>query len=512
MAPSVRSFGALAISCVVGLFGASSWSSGGIRPSVTIPSAAIPSGVLPPVQRLQRYLQIRTDHPQPEYYQAAAFLNQTIGELLPAATVRQVELVRGKPILLATIEGSDPSLPALLLNSHTDVVPAEADLWHWDPFAASIAFVDYEWRIYARGSQDMKCVGMQYIEALSRLMSKGWTPERNVIISFVPDEEIGGVDGLGTLVNRGKSALWQSLNVGAELDEGLPNPRSGFNVYYGERQPWWLVVEATSKPGHGALSPETSAMQIIHGVMAKALAFREAQRNMLDPDSFQNNNIGGVVGVNLAFMEGGIPSAESASGYLMNMIPSTARCGYDIRVPPHVDPKMMEAEIESWLLCSNGERCPGVEYKFVHKVNVPAMTQQDSPFWRAFSQGLAESRGQSPGPAVQPGVFFAATDARFVREVNVPSIGFSPMELMPVLLHKHDEFITVDGYLSGIKTYESILKRLGSVWPSGDDNGPDTAGVTIENAEADAQDADHRWVNADVDSALEVASRVEEEL
>lgn len=512
MTPSVTSLAALTVSCVLALLGVSSWPPGGTRPAVTIPSSVIPSAVLPAVQRLQRYLQIRTDHPKPEYYQAAAFLNTTISDLLPAASVRQVELVPGKPILLATIEGSDPSLPALLLNSHTDVVPAEADLWHWDPFAASIAFVDYEWRIYARGSQDMKCVGMQYIEALSRLMAKGWTPERNVVISFVPDEEIGGLDGLGKLVGGGKNALWQSLNIGAELDEGLPNPRAGFNLYYGERQPWWLVVEATSSPGHGALSPETSAMQIIHGVIGKALAFREAQRSMLDPDSFQNNNIGGVVGVNLAFMESGITSPVSKSGYIMNMIPSTARCGYDIRVPPHVDPKLMEAEIESWLLCSNGERCPGLEYHFVHKVHVPAMTKEDSPFWRAFTQGLAESRGQSPGPAVYPGVFFAATDARFVREVDIPSIGFSPMELMPVLLHKHDEFITVDGYLTGIKTYESILNRLGGTWPGGDDRGSEANGLNMKDAEPESQGTNLRSTNLETDAASDEANLVQEEL
>lgn len=37
---------------------------------------------------------------------------------------QQVEPVKGKPVLLATWPGRDPSLPALLLNSHYDVVPA----------------------------------------------------------------------------------------------------------------------------------------------------------------------------------------------------------------------------------------------------------------------------------------------------------------------------------------------------------------------------------------------------
>jgi aminoacylase len=462
MSPSIRSVGAFAVSCAMVLISLISTQQG----KVPFQSVTLPSTALPAVQRLQAYLRIRTDHPSPEYYEAASFLNLTISALLPNATLRQFELVPGKPILLATIIGKDESLPALLLNSHTDVVPAETDLWHYDPFAATIAFVDYEWRVYARGSQDMKCVGMQYIEALTELTANGWVPERNVIVSFVPDEEIGGLDGLGALVGDGTNALWRALNVGAELDEGLPNPKAGFNVYYGERQPWWLVVEAESNPGHGALSPETTASQLIHGVIAKALAFRDAQRKKLDPASFQSNNIGGVVGVNLVFMESGVPSGVSASGYIMNVIASTARCGFDIRVPPHVAPEELETEIEAWLECGNGERCPGLTYRFVHKVHVPDLTKETDPFWRAFTQGLAESRGEEPSPAMHPGIFFAATDARFVRETGVPSIGFSPMELMPVLLHKHDEFITVDGYLSGIRIYESILKHVGGLWPN----------------------------------------------
>lgn len=337
MTTSVRSAAALFISGVVGLLSFS-----GVinpishQPAVTLPASAIPSGVLPPIQRLQSYLQIRTDHPFPDYYGAIAFLNQTVAELLPDATVLQVELLEGKPILLVTVAGKDPELPALLLNSHTDVVPAEKHLWRWDPFAASAAFVSFEWRIYARGSQDMKCVGMQYLEALSQLTRGGWKPERNIVVSFVPDEEIGGVTGLGTFVDRGNGALFKSLNIGAALDEGLPNPKQGFNVYYGERQTWFMVVEAVSNPGHGALSPETSAGQMMSSVMSKALRYRAAQRELVEPSAFDNHNFTDMIGVNVVFMESGIPSDKSSSGFVMNMIPSKARCGIDIRVPPHV--------------------------------------------------------------------------------------------------------------------------------------------------------------------------------
>ena len=43
-----------------------------------------------------------------------------------------------KPIVLAKVEGSDPSLPRIVLNSHYDVVPAMRDMWCCDPFGAEI--------------------------------------------------------------------------------------------------------------------------------------------------------------------------------------------------------------------------------------------------------------------------------------------------------------------------------------------------------------------------------------
>ena len=36
----------------------------------------------------------------------------------------------------------------------------------------------------------MKCVCMQYLEALRRLVARGWRPRRTVHLTFVPDEEV----------------------------------------------------------------------------------------------------------------------------------------------------------------------------------------------------------------------------------------------------------------------------------------------------------------------------------
>lgn len=55
--------------------------------------------------------------------------------------------------------------------------------WTKDPFEA---FKDDTGKIYARGSQDMKSVGVQHLEAVRTLKSSGFTPRRTVHITFVP--------------------------------------------------------------------------------------------------------------------------------------------------------------------------------------------------------------------------------------------------------------------------------------------------------------------------------------
>lgn len=87
------------------------------------------------------------------------------------------------PIAVLTWAGTDLSLPGILLNSHMDVVPVFPENWKHEPFGAEI---DEDGRIFARGAQDMKCVGMQYLGALRALKKKGVQFRRTIYVSFVP--------------------------------------------------------------------------------------------------------------------------------------------------------------------------------------------------------------------------------------------------------------------------------------------------------------------------------------
>ena len=92
------------------------------------------------------------------------------------------------PVVVAKWVGTQPNLPVLLLNSHYDVVPATTTDWdtHTPPFDG----IRYDSKIYGRGTQDMKCVCIQYIEALRliRTRNPNWQPIRTLYFTFVPDE------------------------------------------------------------------------------------------------------------------------------------------------------------------------------------------------------------------------------------------------------------------------------------------------------------------------------------
>ena len=70
----------------------------------------------PAVALFREYLRIKSVQPDPDYNLCATFLTRLANELnLP---YKVIEMVKGKPIILLTWEGTAPDLPSILLNSH----------------------------------------------------------------------------------------------------------------------------------------------------------------------------------------------------------------------------------------------------------------------------------------------------------------------------------------------------------------------------------------------------------
>lgn len=112
---------------------------------------------------------------------AIGFLKKIIEDI--GLEHKTLELAANRPLLIGTWKGTDSSLPSILLNSHTDVVPVFADKWKHDPFGA---FKDEQGKIHGRGTQDMKCVTIQYLEAIKNLKAQGIKLKRTIHLTFMP--------------------------------------------------------------------------------------------------------------------------------------------------------------------------------------------------------------------------------------------------------------------------------------------------------------------------------------
>ncbi|XXG57462.1 hypothetical protein AAC387_Pa03g4607 [Persea americana] len=413
------------------------------------------------ISRFQQYLQIDTSHPYPNYSASAQFiLSQAKTLNLDSETL---EFVPGKPLLLLKWHGKNPSLPSILLNSHTDVVPAEHSKWSHPPFSGH---VDSVGNIFARGSQDMKCVGLQYLEAIRRLKRSGYEPIRTVYLSFVPDEEIGGHDGAERLAEWER---FEEMNVGVVLDEGLASTNEAYRVFYAERCPWWLVIRAFGAPGHGSKLYDNSAMENLMKSIESVRRFRAAQFDMVKAGLKAE---GEVISVNMAFLKAGTPSP---TGFVMNLQPSEAEAGLDIRVPPGADEESLEKRIaEEWAPSSRNMTFKLGQFKqrvsLRDKFGKPELTATDSsnPWWKLLEDAVKRANGKLNKPEIFP----ASTDGHYFRSRGLPAIGFSPMANTPILLHDHNEFLNQAEYLKGIEMYESIIKAYASYVESTGDKVP----------------------------------------
>lgn len=408
-----------------------------------------------PITRFQQYLRIKTAHPTPDYTSAINFLTEQ-AQSIPNLQIKTLSFSSCpnviKPLLLLTLPGSNPSLPSILFNSHIDSVPAEPHKWIYPPFAATLT---PDGKIYARGAQDDKCIGMQYLESLRNIQKDPnfKTPIRTIHVTFVPDEEIGGFDGMMKFV---ESKEFKQLNIGFMLDEGQTSINDEFRVFYADRAPWNLVIKANGNPGHGSKLFDNSAMENLMKSVELITKFRENQFDLVKAGFKMTSQ---VISVNPVYLKAGTPSP---TGFVMNMQPSEAEAGFDVRLPPTADSDMLKRRIaEEW-----APAIRNMTYEITQKgplrdfTGRPMMTSTNNsnPWWPVFEQAVVAAGGK----LAKPEILSSTTDARFMRQMGIPTLGFSPMKKTPILLHDHNEYLGASVYLEGIKVYESIMKALSS--------------------------------------------------
>ena len=145
---------------------------------------------------LRALVRLDTTNPPGNERIAADYMAEALGAHGIESVIRESAPTRAN--LVARYAGTDSAAGALLLSSHTDVVPVERAGWTRAPFSAEIA----DGCIWGRGSIDMKSKCAMDLVMMTAMKRAGMTPECDLILAAVADEEAGSEIGAKFLVER----------------------------------------------------------------------------------------------------------------------------------------------------------------------------------------------------------------------------------------------------------------------------------------------------------------------
>ncbi|XTR51795.1 M20/M25/M40 family metallo-hydrolase [Pseudarthrobacter sp. So.54] len=164
-----------------------------IHPSSTAAAPHLPTVFVPPIDAAElcaRLIRFDTTNHGEGKSAGERECAEFIAALLESAGYRPVLLAPSpeRASVVVRIEGTDRSLPGLLVHAHLDVVPAEPEQWSRDPFSGEID----DGYIYGRGASDMKDMVAMTLATLLNWSAAGIRPLRDIVVAFVADEEDKG--------------------------------------------------------------------------------------------------------------------------------------------------------------------------------------------------------------------------------------------------------------------------------------------------------------------------------
>jgi acetylornithine deacetylase len=344
----------------------------------------------------------------------------------------------GRPDVLGRMNHG--ASPALLLNGHVDVVPAEAGLWPSDPFLP----VRTDGWLTGRGAGDMKggyALGLLAVTALRQVMPEAISGELS-FLSVIEEECTGN----GTLA---------ACNAGVIADAVVVLEPTGLDLLLGGVGVLWVEIEVAGRPAHAesadrAKNPIASVPAIL-----RALAAFERQINAEyhDPEFAAiarpyNVNVGTI-----------------AAGDWASSVPGRARIGVRVGFPRAWSPDEALGRVRAAVLGAGAddpwlaESPPSVRPTGFRAEGhlLPA------GHWLADALARAHEAATGAEPARAP--IGATTDARYyLNQFGVPALAYGPQARD---IHAIGEAVELASIVTGAKTLARFIAAFfaGEVLP-----------------------------------------------
>ncbi|MCF6744068.1 M20/M25/M40 family metallo-hydrolase [Blastococcus sp. KM273128] len=416
----------------------------------------------------------------PDQVDAAAFetYRARLAELYPRTHEALEREVLGDGALLYRWRGTTGE-PPLVLMAHYDVVPVAGQEWSRDPFSGLVE----DGCVHGRGAIDDKGSMVAILEAVEALVADGFTPRRDVYLSFGNDEEVAGVGArlaVEAFTARGIRP-WAVVDEGGAVVSGMFPGVPGQVAVVGLAEKGLLDVElVTTDAGGHASSP---ALGGAPARLAKAILALEA-----DPFPARLHDV--VLGM-IDAVGRRAPLAHRAlfahAGRLRPVLASVlARAGREAgaMVRTTVAVTRLEGSRASNVLATRalahlnirialGETVqstvdrlhrvigdPSVEVRVVSGNDPSPVSRADN---EAFALISAAARATYPEAVVAPYVMVQASDARHFSQICDSVYRFMPFDLSREelsALHAADERISIAALHRGAGFFRHLVRSV----------------------------------------------------
>lgn len=396
--------------------------------------------------------------------EAAEYVGAYLEQL--GLTPQYYEPIPRRTNVAARIEGADPSLPALVLHGHLDVVPAVADDWSVDPLAGVVQ----DGMLWGRGAVDMKNMDAMILTSVADLLRAGERPARDIVLAFFADEENGGVEG-SQLVVRDRpewfAGATEAISEVGGYSIGVADSRA-YLLQVGEKALVWLRLHATGRAGHGSrLHPENAVTRLAEAVAALGRAqwpieLTATTRRLVDDlsalsglDASDPDAVAAATGPTSPFLASTFRTTTNptglTAGYKHNVIPDAASAAIDVRTLPGQEDAVL-AEIQ---------RIVGddIRIEIVHRD-----IGLEVPFAGSLVDAMVGALGRhDPGVPVLPYLMGGGTDNKALAELGIAGYGFAPLRLpadfdFTGMFHGVDERVPIDALVFGQRVLTDLIR------------------------------------------------------
>lgn len=383
--------------------------------------------------------------------------------------------------LVATLHGSDPSAPALLLLAHIDVVEAKAADWTRDPFT----LIEEGGYFYARGASDDKAQASVWVDTMVRLKQDGFAPVRDIKIALTCGEETADTfNGVEWLLSHHP----ETLQAGFALNEGAgglldaEGNRVALAVQAGEKLYQDYELSISNPGGHSARPRKDNAIVAMANGLSRVGAYDfPLQLNPVTRAYFSAlaDTQPQFAADMRALTAGSTPDAEAAARISAanpswnatlrtTCIPTLIEGGH----APNAQPQHVTANINCRIF--PGNTIADTQAELARLMDNPAVTiatvgapdpsTPPPPLSDAVMGPIREVAAELwPNVPVLPTMSTGATDGRFTNAAGIPTYGVTGMFGDPDGggAHGLNERIRVRSLYEGRDFLFEIVKRYG---------------------------------------------------